>query len=299
MRQPLVGVGKTLAQRELAQSRIEQRLERMRQRSAEQFDGVAVDQLAQQRAGTVPPQRGELVELAVGLGNLANTELAQRFRQRRRLSGAEPPVGQPVMHARQAVRIVELRGDHGRHPERQQVPAVFVGERAQYADQRQVGRRPRLVEPLLADRPPTVMCQPRQMGVQDEGEKSGNRLCHGRTAIATRSRLSSISRSPASVRSKSSAVTDATSAKQLFGPRRIGQRAGDLCVDDRAAVLGVQLGECAAVEDALHGFEPEAGGLKQVGHFARVELAGVERVDRRIAAGGEGHPVGRRHQQNA
>ena len=54
---PLAGVGKALAQRELAQPRIEQRLERMRQRSAEQFDGVGVDQLAQQRAGAVAPQR--------------------------------------------------------------------------------------------------------------------------------------------------------------------------------------------------------------------------------------------------
>ncbi len=62
VREPLLGVGQTLAQRELAQPRIEQRLERMRQRAAEQFDGVGVDQLAQQRAAAVPPQRRELVE---------------------------------------------------------------------------------------------------------------------------------------------------------------------------------------------------------------------------------------------
>ena len=68
VREPLVGVGQTFAQRELAQSRVQQRLEGMRQRPAEQLDGVAVDQLAQQRAAAVLPQRGELVELTVGLG---------------------------------------------------------------------------------------------------------------------------------------------------------------------------------------------------------------------------------------
>ncbi len=39
-----------------------------------------VDQLAQQRAAAVAPQRGELLERPVGLGVLANAELAQRFR---------------------------------------------------------------------------------------------------------------------------------------------------------------------------------------------------------------------------
>ena len=57
VREPLLGVGQALAQRELAQPRIQQRLERMRQRAAEQFDGAGVDQLAQQRAAAVPPQR--------------------------------------------------------------------------------------------------------------------------------------------------------------------------------------------------------------------------------------------------
>lgn len=112
-------VGKPFAQRELAQPRVQQRLERVRQRSAEQLDGVSVDQLAQQGARAVPPQRGELVELTIGFGDLANAELPQWFRQGGGLLGAQPPVRQPVMHARQAVRIVELCGDHGSHPERE------------------------------------------------------------------------------------------------------------------------------------------------------------------------------------
>ena len=42
----LTGVGQALTQREFAQPRIEQRLEWVRQRAAEQFDGAGVDQPA-------------------------------------------------------------------------------------------------------------------------------------------------------------------------------------------------------------------------------------------------------------
>ena len=43
----LPGVGQPLAQRELAKPRVQQRLERMRQRPAEQLDGSGIDQVAQ------------------------------------------------------------------------------------------------------------------------------------------------------------------------------------------------------------------------------------------------------------
>ena len=236
--EPLVGVGQALAQRELAQSRIQQRLERMRQRSAEQLDGVGVDELAKQWAAAVPPQRGELVELPVGLGYLTNTELPQRFLKCGRLACAQPPVGQPVMHARQAVGVVQLRGDHRCHAECHQMMTVFVGKCAQHPHQRQVGRRPRLVEPFLADRPATVMGQPRQVGVQNQGEESRDRLTSR----------------PHRDRDQVQAVVDIAVARvgqveivgahrrdvaqQVFGPRRVGKRAGDLRVDDRTAVLG-------------------------------------------------------------
>ncbi len=179
----------------------------MRQRSAEQLDGVGVDQLAQQRAAAVAPQRREVVERPVGLGVLANPKAASFRRRRRRRRGARvvrPRSARSCQLASQwcmpvqAVRVVELCGDHRRHAERDQVAAVLGGQRAQHPHQRQVGRRPRLVEPFLADRPAAVMGQPRQMGVQDEGEQPGYRASraagrHGRTAIATRSRLSSMS----------------------------------------------------------------------------------------------------------
>ena len=80
MRQPLPGVGQTLAQREIPQPRVQQRLERVGQRAAEQFDRARVDQLAQQRAAAVPPERAEVVERLPGFGVFANPERAQRFR---------------------------------------------------------------------------------------------------------------------------------------------------------------------------------------------------------------------------
>ena len=55
MGEAMPGVGQTLAERELAQSWIEQRLERMREWTAEQFDRAGVDELTQQRAGAVAP----------------------------------------------------------------------------------------------------------------------------------------------------------------------------------------------------------------------------------------------------
>ncbi len=198
------------------------------------------------------PQRREVVERAVGLGVLANAELPQRVAcKRRRLQRAQLPVGQPVVHARQAVRVVELGGDHRRHAERHQVTAVFGGQRAQHPHQRQVGRRPRLVEPFLADRPAAVMGQPRQVGVQDEGEQPGDGLGpagagpHGRTAIATRSGCRRCSRSAASIEVEVVGGHRRDVGEQIVGPRRVGQRARDLGVDDRAAVSGVELGAAA------------------------------------------------------
>ena len=80
--EPLARVGEAFAERELPQPRIQQRLERVRQRAAEQFDGVRVDQLPQQRAAAVAPRRGELVERTAGLVVLANSERAHGFRCR-------------------------------------------------------------------------------------------------------------------------------------------------------------------------------------------------------------------------
>ena len=86
----LPGVGEALAQGELAQPRVQQRLERMRQRTAEQFDRLGVDELAQQRAAAVAPVRREVVERPTGFLVFANTERAQRFRCR--VAGAGCPL---------------------------------------------------------------------------------------------------------------------------------------------------------------------------------------------------------------
>jgi hypothetical protein len=101
-----------------------------------------------------------------------------------------------MMHPVKAIRVVELRHHDRSETERDQPLPVLAGQSPQHPQQRQVGRRPRLVEPFLADRPPAVMGQPRQMGMQHHGEQPGHRLPgrlnHGRTAIATRSKLSSM-----------------------------------------------------------------------------------------------------------
>ena len=80
VREPGAGVGQALAQRELAQPGVEQRLERMRQRAAEQFDGARADELPQHRAAAVLPVLGKFGERRAGLLVFVNTEGAQRFR---------------------------------------------------------------------------------------------------------------------------------------------------------------------------------------------------------------------------
>ena len=165
----------------------------------------------------------------------------------------------------QAVRIVELRGDHRRHAQRDQVTAVFGGQGAQHPHQRQVGRRPRLVEPFLADRPAAVMGQPGQVRVQDEREEPGYRARGGRPGIE----VTAVPRSrpdPGCRRCPVSAASEVEIIRrhrrdigeQFGGPRRIGQCAGDLGVDDRAAVACVELGKPAAVKHAEHRLDREA-----------------------------------------
>ena len=65
---------------------------------------LGVDQLAQQRAAAVPPQRREVVERLSGFGMLANPERAQRLWIRvvecvGGLQRPQLPVRQPVVHA--------------------------------------------------------------------------------------------------------------------------------------------------------------------------------------------------------
>jgi hypothetical protein len=85
--------------------------------------------------------------------------------------------------------------------------------------------------------------------------------------------------------------------QQVRRPRGVGHGPGDLGVDDRSAVAGVHLHQSGAMENAVHRLDPEARVFQQFPQFGGVEFAGVERVDRGVAAGGEGDPVRRGHQQ--
>src|SRR5207245_405833 len=124
---------------------------------------------------------------------------------------------EPFVERAQAVRVVELRREHRCHAEREHVTPSLGREAAQQIDDRQVGVRPRLIKPFLADGPGTVMWQPRQMAVQDKTKRALALGAHGRTATATRSRLVSsaspwMAKSPASMPAMSASRPDGQAA---------------------------------------------------------------------------------------
>ena len=179
---------------------------------------------------------------------------------------------------------------------------VFGGQRAQHPHQRQVGRRPRLVEPFLADRPAAVMGQPRQVGVQDQGEEPGNRCGARSRPHRDRDQVQAVvDVAVARVGAGRSrrCVTDATSASSSAGH--------GASASARAICASMIEPPCLASSSASRGpwntpriaSTVKPAVVEQLGQLGGVELAGVERVDRGVAAGGEGDPVGRRHQQHA
>ena len=98
--------------------------------------------------------------------------------------GAQQPAPEPGVHAPEAVRVVELGGEHRRDAEGEDVAAAIGGEAAHDVEHGEVGVRPRLVEPLLPDRPPPVVGEPGEVGVQDEAERPDGGACgvgHRRT----------------------------------------------------------------------------------------------------------------------
>ena len=205
-------VGQAGVQCELAHPRVQQRLERVGQRPAEQLDRRIVDQRTKDGGEAVPPAGAQLLGRADGGPVLGRRQLPQgrvASPQRRRVLGAQLPVAEPVVERADAVRVVELRGEHRRDAQRQQILTAFGGEPLEQVDHRQVGVRPRLVEPFLADGPAPVVRQPRQVAVQDEAEGA---FVHRRTATATRSRLASRSSPWMSKPVASMAATSASSA---------------------------------------------------------------------------------------
>ena len=107
----------------------------------------------------------------LGRGQVAQQRSSPRHR-RRRVLRAQLPVAEPVVRRAQRVRVVQLRGEHRRHAQRQHVAPALGGEPSDEVDDRQVGVRPRLVEPLLADRPGAVVGEPGQMAVQHQAERA-------------------------------------------------------------------------------------------------------------------------------
>ena len=210
--------------------------------------------------------------------------------------GAQQPAAEPGVHAAEAVRVVELGGEHGRDAEREQVAAALGGQPSHDVEHGQVGVRPRLVEPLLPDRPPPVVGEPGEVGVQDEAERPdgpaggvGHRrtLPPHRVAVATRSRLASTGWPWASgQRMKSAVVTAVTSRRRRRRPG-VGEHRRGLGGDQRAAVGGVQRAQPRAVVQAEHRDVDEPRLDQQLDQLGGRQLPRVERVERRVAAGGE------------
>ncbi len=218
---PQRGVLQPGAQGELPYARVEQGLERVRGGTTQRFHHLLVHKGPKNGGEPVPPAGLELVGGRQRGAVLDGGEVGQRLPappQRGRVLGAQPPVPEPLVEGAQAVRVVQLRGEHRCHAEGQHVPPALPGEPAQQVHHRQVGVRPRLVQPLLTHRPGAVVGEPRQVAVQHETERAllaaaRARVRHGAAATATRSRQAS--RSPPcgspSCRSKSAAVSAATS----------------------------------------------------------------------------------------
>jgi hypothetical protein len=85
--------------------------------------------------------------------------------------GAQEPAAEPLVQAAEAVRVVELGGQHRGDAEGEQVATALGGQPSHDVEHGEVGVRPRLVEPLLPDRPPPVVGEPGEVGVQHEAER--------------------------------------------------------------------------------------------------------------------------------
>ena len=223
MCEALVGVGQSLSQGELAQSRVEQRLERARQRAAEQFDGVRVDELPQTRGRRRRRQRR--TRRVRGRPLPARARSGATLPARKRTD--RTPCGSSRLHRRAAAswpasgacpagsrdrRVAATTGA----TERDQVPPTALANARSTRTSGRYAADHDLVEPLLADGPAAMVGEPGQVVCRTKvNSPATGSAAVGRTAIATRSRLSSMSRP--SVRSKSSTVTDSMSASRSAG----------------------------------------------------------------------------------
>ena len=93
---------------------------------------------------------------------------------------ANVPIGKPSALRRNTTRIVQLRSENWRETEGKQIGAPLIGEASQHFDKWHVCMTPGLVQPLLANRPASVVGNPRQVAMQDEAESAKT---HVATAI--------------------------------------------------------------------------------------------------------------------
>ncbi len=153
--------------------RVEQRQQRVRGGAAEQLDDAGVGQAAPARRRRRAARWSAAASSARGGG--AELDARQppgvRVAALGEVLGAQLPVGEPGGEAGEAVRVVELVGEDRREAEGDDVAVALGGQPLEDPHQRQVAAGPRLVEPLLTDRPAPVVRQPGQVGVEDEAER--------------------------------------------------------------------------------------------------------------------------------
>ena len=101
------------------------------------------------------------------------------------LPGPHLPQPSPGARRRRASGVVQLRGQHRGDAEGEHVAMALGGEGVELRDKGNVVLRPRLVQPLLAERPHAMAGEPRQVGVQDEAECPGHGRSHEGTVCRT------------------------------------------------------------------------------------------------------------------
>ncbi len=160
----------------------------MCRRPPEQLDHARVPQRAEHRRAAAGPASGEERTGPRRRGILVGRHLAAvGVAVGAHLPSPHLPQACPGSGIGEHARVVELGREDRGDAERQHVAVALSRQCVQLGDQGEVGLHPRLVQPLLAQRPDPVAGQPRQVGVQDEAERPGDGRGHKRLVCSTRS----------------------------------------------------------------------------------------------------------------
>ena len=220
-----------------------------RGRAAEQLDG------ASSTAAAAPARRRRPAAVELGERVLRRGELARsRSRGRSASRCARPSARGPARSRARCGTRCRQYGSSSCAASTGVTPRVSTSRRpssasrSQHASDGQVRGRPRLVEPLLADRPGAVVGEPGQVGVQHDGSRcrpapgsDGGRSRPHRDQPAGRAPR----RASPQVEVRGGEPSD--EARELGVPRRRAEHRGDLGRDEAGAVRLLPRGDRVAV----------------------------------------------------